>query len=534
MKHQRLILWSITASLAGFLFGFDTIVISGAEQAFQNLWKLDGNMHGWAVSAALWGTVIGSMFGGIPAARFGRRVSLIAVGFLYFVSAIGSGLAPDFYTFFVARFIGGLGVGAATVVSPMFISEIAPANNRGKLAGLFQFNIVLGILVAFISNALLGQYVNIDIAWRWMLGIEAVPAMLYTLMTFTLPESPRWLITHAKKVEEGEKVFRLINPEFADDQIKKLVDEVKATVSDTKKVVHFWTKRLQLPILLAILVSVFNQFSGINIILYYAPRLMGLAGITNPLLASASLGVTNLIFTFVGLYLIDKAGRRSLLYLGGVGYVISLGVCALMFLSTPGFKVVSTAGDVIGNAGTITAVEAGDKFMTPEDKQELVETYTSNQSLLIAASKAEKYTGTEVVIPADSDTASVIGIAEKAIDEAKGIMGSRSMIVLICLIGFIASHAVGQGAVIWVLISEIFPNDHRAAGTALGSATHWVCAASLTYLFPVAIASFEAGYLFAFFAFCMIVQLVWITMMVPETKGVTLEEMEKKLGITPS
>ena len=532
MKHRRLILWSVAASLAGFLFGFDTIVISGAEQKIQDLWKLSGTMHGLAVSIALWGTVVGAVFGGIPAAKYGRRKNLISIGFLYFVSAVGSGLAPDVYSFMIARFIGGLGVGAATVVSPMFISEIAPADNRGKLAGLFQFNIVFGILVAFISNYLFGTLGNVATAWRWMLGIEAVPAALYTIWTFSLPESPRWLITHAKQREAGAEIFRQINPEASAEEIETLVREVEATVSDTKKTARFWTMRLKVPILLAFLIALFNQFSGINIILYFAPRLMGLAGLENALAASAALGVTNLIFTFVGLYLIDKLGRRSLLYIGSLGYILSLGVCAFAFLTTPEFKVVSSSGDAVSAANAVITVEKGDKFFTDEDKSAILEGFEAAKIALIDASKTEGYEGAEVAIPDGASAADVVAIADKIHDEASGLMGSMSLVVLACLIAFIAAHAVGQGAVIWVFIAEIFPNDHRAAGTALGSSTHWVCAATLTFLFPIAMAHFEAGVLFAFFCFCMCLQLIWVKTMVPETKGITLEEIEKKLGIS--
>jgi MFS transporter, SP family, arabinose:H+ symporter len=531
MRHKRLILWSVAASLAGFLFGFDTIVISGAEQKIQDLWKLSGTMHGLAVSMALWGTVVGALFGGIPSAKYGRKKSLVAVGFLYFVSAVGSGLAPDVITFAIARFIGGLGVGAATVVSPMFISEISPADNRGKLAGLFQFNIVFGILVAFVSNYIFGTFVSEGIAWRWMLGIEAIPAALYTLWTFSLPESPRWLITHAKQREAGAEIFRQINPEVSDDDIEKLVSEVESSIETAGKTSGFWTARLRVPITLAFLIALFNQFSGINIILYFAPRLMGLAGLQNALAASAALGVTNLIFTFVGLYLIDKLGRRSLLYIGSFGYILSLGICAFAFLTTPGFKVVSSAGDLISSAQAMATVEQGDKFFTEEDKAGILAGYEGAKTAFVEASKTEGYEGAEAVIPQAAGTADVMAVAEKSKTEASEIMGSMSMVVLICLIGFIASHALGQGAVIWVFIAEIFPNDHRAAGTALGSSTHWVCAAMLTFLFPIAMARVEAGVLFGFFCVCMCLQLVWVKLMVPETKGVPLEEIQKKLGV---
>lgn len=547
-KKGRLILWAVTASLAGFLFGFDTIVINGAEKAFKLAWQLSDAIHGYAMGAALYGTVIGAMFGGIPAAKFGRRKTLISVGFLYFVSAVGSGLAVDLfgikavYVFMFARFIGGLGVGAATVASPMFISEIAPEKDRGKLAGMFQFNIVFGILVALASNALFGKLMEGNVhSWRWMLGIEAVPAFFYTIMTFILPESPRWLITHARRREEGVRIFSQINPDASEEDVEHLVKEIEESVTEKTMTEKFWTRRLRVPIMLAILVSVFNQFSGINIVFYYADRLLGLAGVENSLVAAISLGVTNLIFTFVGLWLIDRIGRRSLLAIGGVGYVISLGICAYAFLSTPTLKVVSAADDLRATAGRIQSAEKGEIFVSVEDMRSLRKTVEDQEGALVKLCREEWYKGIGVavaegeavtnidkmVIGKDATFAQIAEIAAVCRKEAGGLLGSTSMIVLVCLIAFIASHAVGQGSVIWVLISEIFPNDHRAAGTALGSATHWVCAAGMTTFFPIIAGMVETGYIFVFFCFCMCLQLLWIKFMVPETKGVTLEEIEK-------
>jgi MFS family permease len=528
---SRLLLWAITASLAGFLFGFDTIVISGAEEDFQRLWQLDGFWHGLCMSAALWGTVLGSIFGGMPAARYGRRRCLIVVGGLYFISAVASAFAPEMWTFMIARFIGGLGVGAATIAAPMFISEISPANNRGKLAGLFQFNIVFGILVAFASNWIVGNAAAEAIAWRLMLGLEAVPALIYTILTFTLPESPRWLITHASRRGEGKAVFGQVNPELTDGELERLVAEVEASVSDKKKTAHFWTRRLQIPIMLAFLIAFFNQFSGINIILYFAPRLLGLAGLSDPLMASISLGITNLIFTFVGLALIDKLGRRTLLYIGSVGYIASLGICAWAFLSTPAFQVVSAAGDLKTAADKVLAVEAGERFVAEKDRPSLYADYDAAKAALVEASSLVAYEGKRVVIPTEASYEETRDLAAEVTAAARKLLGFKSMLVLFCLIGFIAAHAIGQGTVIWVFIGEIFPNDHRAAGQALGSATHWVCAAGLSLLFPIAMEHFEPGPLFGFFTFMMVLQLAWVRFLVPETKGVPLEEMQARLGI---
>jgi len=557
MNKSKLIFWAVTASLAGFLFGFDTIVISGAEQAFKSAWQLGAGMHGWTMGAALWGTVIGAMFGGMPAARYGRKKTLVTVGFLYFVSALGSGLAYDIpgvagsavWVFVVARFIGGLGVGTATVASPMFISEISPANNRGKLAGMFQFNIVFGILIALVSNWLFGKYISDKIAWRWMLGIEAVPAFAYTIMTFMLPESPRWLITHANRHDEGREIFRQINPSASDAEIDQLVSEVEATAIQPDRRTRFWTSRLRIPIMLAILIAAFNQLSGINVVFYFSPRLIGLAGIENPLLASVSLGFTNLVFTFVGLWLIDKLGRRALLYVGSVGYIISLGICAWMFLSTPAFKPLTLSIQTSENAGKLISAEKekGDKdyiYLTEKDRKKIRKDLDEQVTKLASHTASDWYAAQNVTVVKEGKTdvdKLIVGpdVTNKQIQKIAGevkkhagkMVGDRGIIVLFSLIAFIAAHAIGQGAVIWVFISEIFPNDHRAAGQALGSSTHWVFAASITTVFPTVLANVETGFIFSFLCFMMCLQLLWVKLMVPETKGITLEEMEKKLGI---
>jgi SP family arabinose:H+ symporter-like MFS transporter len=530
MKKSQVLLWAITSSLAGFLFGFDTVVISGAEKYIQDLWSLSGSMHGWALSAALWGTVIGSLIGGFPTAKFGRKNTLISIGFLYLISAIGSALANDVYTFMIARAIGGLGVGISTIAAPLFISEIAPAKDRGKLTGMFQFNIVFGILVAFFSNYLIGTLVADSTAWRWMLGIEAVPALIYAVMTFTLPESPRWLITHANKRAEGAAIFSKINPEMSDVEIETLVKEVENSIGTKVTKTRFWSKRLSIPIMLAFLIAFFNQLSGINVILYFAPRLLDLAGISDALAASISLGVTNLIFTFVGLWLIDKLGRRMLLYIGSFGYIISLGICAIAFLGITEFKVVSSAIDVMGSSSQLIHVENNDGYRTPADEEKINADFEVAKKALVTASELKKYEGDKIVFPQNASTQEVKAIAEKAKADAGALLGGTSWLVLICIVAFIAAHAIGQGTVIWVFISEIFPNDHRAAGQSLGSFTHWIFAAVLTLLFPIAIKNFDAGYIFAFFAFMMILQLVWVKFMVPETKGRSLEDIEKELG----
>lgn len=522
---------AVTAALAGFLFGFDTIVISGAEQKIQSLWRLDGLMHGLCMSAALWGTVLGAMFGGWPTERWGRRKTLLCIGILYFVSAVGSGIAPEKYFFMFARFIGGVGVGIATVASPLYISEISPPQLRGRLAGMFQFNIVFGILIAFVSNYFLGKYVSETVAWRWMLGVEAFPAALYTLLCFRIPESPRWLIVHGGRREAGAAVFRKINPDFSPLQIEQLVETVSASVGDLATAAKFWTARLRVPILLAILIAAFNQLSGINAILYFAPRLLGLAGVRDPLSASIGIGLTNLFFTFIGLWLIDKLGRRTLLYVGSVGYIASLAVCAFFFLTFPAFRVVSTAIDVENTAGQVLEMADPGVSLSEADQDKIQNRYREAKQALIASTSVDGYPGNAAVIADGAAPQAVRSLASQIKAEAAAILGSKKLVVLFSIMAFIAAHAVGQGAVIWVFISEIFPNRNRAAGQALGSFTHWLFAALITLVFPIAIGVFEAGILFAFFCAMMCLQLVWVQIMVPETKGVPLEEIQKKLGI---
>lgn len=438
---RRLLLWAFTSSLAGFLFGFDTVVISGAEKDIQNLWQLSDSLHGFAMASALWGTVVGSLLGALPADRFGRKATLLWIGVLYLVSAIWSGLAPGVYGLIAARFIGGLGIGVCTVVAPMYISEIAPPRYRGRLTGMFQFNIVFGILVAFMSNALLARIG--DNGWRWMLGVVGVPALVYTLLCFSLPESPRWLIARKRDRAGGIAVLRKISPAATAADLDALADEIARWPEMTELSWGFWTRRLRRPILLAFLIAFFNQMSGINAVLYFAPRIFELTGLGEQaaLLQSVGIGVTNLIFTMVGLWLIDHLGRRTLMYIGSIGYIVSLGACAASF-----------------------------------------------------------YFKTYSIVPA-------------------------------CIFAFIAAHAVGQGAVIWVFISEIFPTTYRAAGQSLGSSTHWVFAALLTTFFPLVVSEFAAGAVFAVFTGMMVLQLLWVALMMPETKGVPLEEVERKLGV---
>ena len=441
MDSRKILFCSATVSLAGFLFGFDTVVISGADLSLQALWQKGEFFHGVIVMAsALWGTVTGAIFGGIPTDKLGRKKTLIWIGVFYFVSAVGSALAGDPWVFAFFRFLGGLGIGASTIAAPAYISEIAPSKDRGKLVALYQFNIVFGILIAFLSNYLLSDLG--ENAWRWMVGVEAFPAFVYTLMVFTVPQSPRWLLVMKNDRQAAAKTLRLINPhadvEAAMDLLAK--DHALAGKGET-----IFSRRYRFPLMLAFLIAFFNQFSGINAFLYYAPRIFEIAGLekSSALLSSIGIGVTNMIFTLIGLSLIDRFGRKQLMYIGSVGYIISLSLVAMAFT-----------------------------------------------------------------------------------------MGLKGMAIPIFLFLFIAAHAIGQGTVIWVFISEIFPNHLRANGQAFGSSVHWVLAAVIPSLVPVLFTSIGAAPVFAFFACMMVLQLVFVWRMMPETKGVSLEDLEKQLAVS--
>lgn len=439
MNHKKVLFWSITVALGGFLFGFDTAVISGGEQAIQKLWSLSDAMVGQMVAMALYGTVIGALLGGIPTDRYGRKKTLFWIGVLYLVSAVGSALAPDVYSLMFFRFVGGLGVGASSVAAPIYISEISPTEHRGRLTAIFQFNIVLGILIAYVSNYLIGG--GGDGNWRWMLGVETFPALAFVLLMLLVPESPRWLIVKKGLVDEGRKILEIINPATVESSLKAIMSsEHEGKTSEFKQ---FFSGRFNLPILLAFLFAFFNQLSGINAVIYYAPRIFEMTGMgaSTALLSSAGIGTVNLIFTMLGMYFIDRYGRRFLMYIGSVGYIVSLAAVAYAFFT-----------------------EAFSGYMVP-----------------------------------------------------------------VWLFVFIASHAIGQGACIWVFISEIFPTDVRGYGMSLGSGTHWVFAAVVAGVFPFLAGKLGGGPIFAIFSAVMVLQLLFVWKMMPETKGVSLEEIEKRL-----
>lgn len=448
--RQYTLLNSVVAAMAGFLFGFDTVVISGANQPIKILWETSPWFHGFFImSMALWGTVIGAMFGGGPTEKYGRKKVLFWIGVLYFVSAVGSAFAPDPYLFSFFRFIGGIGVGVSSVVAPTYIAEISTSKVRGRLVAMYQFNIVFGILIAFLSNYfLIGVGGSND--WRWMLGVEAIPALIYTVLVLRIPESPRWLISRKNDLATAKKVLTDLGTTDTETAIHEIIESNKASTGN-ESLKEFFSKRLAKPIMLAFFIAFFNQLSGINFILYYAPEILERAGLAakDSLFNSIAIGGINLIFTFVGLYLIDLTGRKNLMLLGSIGYMISLSMVAYAFY-----------------------------------------------------------------------------------------FGSGELFLMTFLLLFIAAHAVGQGAVIWVFISEIFPNKSRALGQSFGASVHWVFAAIITLIMPVFLDA-KAGILkddpwiiFAFFAFMMTLQLIWVLTRFPETKGVSLEEIQKRLGIS--
>ena len=521
---------AIIAALGGLLFGFDTIVISGAEQKFQALWDLDDNLHGWAMSAALWGTVLGALLGNIPTDRFGRKGTLIWIGVFYFISALWSALASDVYSFMIARFLGGVGVGVSTVAAPLYISEIAPARMRGWLAGLFQFNIVFGILLAFLSNSLLEGTGDSD--WRWMLGVEAIPAMAYTLFTFFIPESPRWLIGIKGEREKGRQVLAKVNPDLPEEEIDRAVEQIVQAAEEEESATGgaVLSPRLRTPILLAFLVAFFNQMSGINAILYFAPRVLGMAGLEDPRLGQVGIGVVNLVFTMLGLWLIDRAGRRSLLLIGSIGYIASLAVVSATFFANE--APLTVAGDALALKAAVEKLQAVEEAETTGTVFESIKAKALQaRKALVDSTSRDDYEGQRFHLTDETDRQEVLTAAKTATEEAIEQVGKGGTIVLLGILAFIASHAVGQGAVIWVLISEVFPNEHRAVGNSIGSGTHWVFAALITLFFPIVINRFSPGYVFAFFAGMMVLQLIWVLTIVPETKGISLEEIQKQLGI---
>ena len=432
--NRNLILWSITVALGGFLFGMDVAVISGAEQVIQKLWGLSDLMHGTAIAIALYGTVAGAIIGSFPANAIGRKKTLLIIGIVFLISSVGAAVVSDVYMFMLFRFFGGLAIGASSVVAPIYISEIAPPKYRGRMGIAFQLNIVAGILFAYVSNYLL-QGVGGENDWRYMLGVVAIPSLLFSIFMLFTPESPRWLILYKNDEEAARRIFAKSGAP-ADE----LIREIRNSVQQKRE--SLFSGKYNRLILLAFLIAFFNQLSGINAIIYFAPRVFEMAGLekSSAFLSSAGIGIVNFVFTLIGWYLIDRSGRRTLLFIGSIGYIISLSLMAYSFSG----------------------------------------------------------------------------------DSHEGV----TWFVFL----FIAAHAIGQGAVIWVFISEIFPNSVRAAGMSLGSLTHWLFAALISQTFPFFARMFGGSYIFGFFAVMMVFQLLFVWKLMPETKGIALEDMNTRIG----
>jgi MFS transporter, SP family, arabinose:H+ symporter len=444
MIQRKVIVWSVIVALGGFIFGFDTVVISGAEQAIQKYWLLSNSTHGFTIAVAIIGTVFGALFGRIPADSIGRKKSLIIIATLFLITSLGTAFVTNWYFFIVLRFIGGLGVGASSVIAPGYISEISPAAARGRLVILFQFNIVTGILIAFLSNLLIISIIgqgNHD-AWRYMLGVMAIPSLLFLVLLKFVPESPRWLLLKNPSDTEAERILQIIDPIAYKQELEHILQSNSKAPGATDGATLF-SRRYRFPIVLAILIAFFNQTSGINAILYYAPRIFEMTGLAakDSFTSSLIIGSVNFVFTMVAIFFIDKIGRRKLMFIGSVGLILTLGAVAYAF-------------------------------------------HTHNTS---------------------------------------------GYYVTAFLSLYIAFFAFSQGAVIWVFIAEIFPNQVRAKGQSLGSTTHWVMAALVAQVFPYFLAQFGPSNTFLFFTVMMVFQLVFVWKMMPETKGIALEDIEHTL-----
>ena len=438
--NAYLIKGTVVAALGGLLFGFDTAVIAGTTRALSAVYKLSPGMLGFTVASALWGTIAGSIFAGIPGDRYGRRDSLRGLAACYLISALGCAFAWNWYALVFFRFIGGLGIGGSSVLGPMYIAEIAPPKWRGRMVGCFQFNIVAGILLAYLSNYVIGGFGWSDAEWRWKLGVAAFPAVLFFLMLLTIPRSPRWLVKK-RRIDEAREVLRMTGDENYEQDLREIVESIDVEHGHGDEPLFSWKYRS--PIFLAVSIGLFNQFSGINAILYYLNDIFERAGFSKVSgdLQAVLIGATNLIFTVLAMSVIDKAGRKTLLLIGSVGTAVCLaGVAAIFFTK-------------------------------------------QHEDLLIWL-----------------------------------------------LVGYIAFFAFSQGAVIWVFISEVFPNRVRAKGQSLGSFSHWFMNALISGIFPLMAAS-SGGAPFVFFSLMMVLQFFVVLFLYPETKGVSLEAMQKKLGI---
>jgi sugar porter (SP) family MFS transporter len=447
-SRPTLILSAVVAALGGFLFGFDTAVISGTTHWLENFFQLSKATLGFTVASAIIGTVAGSLIVGKPADLIGRRNVLFILALLYLLSALGSAMANNWTMFLIYRFLGGIAVGGTSVVAPMYIAEITPARLRGRMVAVVQVNIVTGMLIAYLSNYFIASMELGQVEWRWMFGVESIPAFLFFVLLFFIPLSPRWLIANGR---ESQAALVLEKCGTDNGSVEDEIAEIRSSLdmdTDHRKE-WFFSAKFKKPILLAMAIAVFNQLSGINAVLYYAPHIFKMAGAgsNSALLQSVAIGGTFVVFTVLALTIIDRYGRKKLMIIGSLGYIISLAVTAWAFY---------TYGTEFSQAG--------------------------------------------------------------------------GKVVLISILIFVASHSFGQGTVIWVFISEVFPNRVRAKGQALGSFTHWIMAAAISWTFPI-IADISGGHTFAFYAICMVGQLIWVIFVMPETKGLSLEEIQKRMGI---
>ncbi len=443
MKLNAYLLKStVVAALGGLLFGFDTAVIAGATKALTEQYGLTPSSLGLTVAAALWGTILGAMFAGIPGDRFGRRDSLRITAVLYVVSAAGCAFAWGWYSLVFFRFIGGLGIGASSVLGPMYIAEIAPAKWRGRLVGFFQFNVVAGILVAYFSNYVIGTLGMGSLEWRWKLGISGIPAVLFLVALFGIPRSPRWLAKRGR-TDEAREVLRLTGEPDYKRELADIIASIDAEHGHANE--RLFSRKYRFPIFLAVSIGMFNQLSGINAILYYLNDIFAAAGFSKVSsdLQSVAVGATNLLFTMIAMSVIDRIGRKALLLVGSVGTAACLAGVAWVFSTQ------------------------------------------RHQDLLVWM-----------------------------------------------LVGFIAFFGFSQGAVIWVYLGEVFPNRVRAGGQSLGSFTHWIMNALISGMFPMVAASAGASAPFVFFSSMMVLQFFVVLFLFPETKGLSLEAMQKKLGIS--
>ncbi len=443
MRKHSVMAWSMVVALGGFLFGFDTAVISGAEKSIQQFWHLSVFEHGLTISIALIGTVLGSLLGSKPSDFFGRKNTLYFVAIAYLLSSLGTSLTDNWYIFLTFRLLGGLGVGASSVTAPIYISEVSPADRRGRLVGLFQFNVVLGILISYLSNYLLSQ--GGESSWRWMLGVQAIPAFIFLCLIYFIPESPRWLILKKGDTTRALEILRIINPLNCETELVSIQQSSLDTSGNKRSKENLFSGKYKTQVVLVMLFAFFNQVSGINAIIYYAPRIFEMAGLGahSSLLSTVGIGMINFIFTLLGINIIDKVGRKVLMLVGSVGLIVSLFLVAFTFYS----------GHLSGFA-----------------------------------------------IP-------------------------------VYMMLFIAFFAFSQGAVIWVFISEIFPNQVRAKGQTLGSSTHWIMAAIIAFSFPYLAESLGGAITFFFFGFMMVLQLIFVWFFMPETKGTSLEQIEANMVV---